>query len=84
MSLPNADPLSDSQTFRLSQQQAPYLLKTYVKPPPIFHKGEGCFIWDIENRRYLDFSAGIAVNALGHSDSQVARVIEQQVPHVKF
>ena len=55
------------------------MVKTYIKPPPVFHKGEGCYIWDIENRRYLDFSSGIAVNALGHCDTQVANVIDQQV-----
>lgn len=36
--------------------------------------GKGAYIWDTEGRRYLDFSAGIAVNALGHSDMGVANV----------
>ena len=42
-------------------------------------KGEGCYIWDIENRRYLDFTAGIAVNALGHCDPEMSKLISQQV-----
>ena len=42
-------------------------------------KGEGCHLWDIENRRYLDFSAGIAVNSLGHCDHEMAKLIGQQV-----
>ena len=41
-------------------------------------KGEGCYLWDIENRKYLDFTAGIAVNALGHCDPEMAKLIGQQ------
>ncbi len=43
-------------------------------------KGEGCYIWDAENRQYLDFTAGIAVNALGHCDPEMAKLLYQQVP----
>jgi acetylornithine aminotransferase len=42
-------------------------------------KGEGCYLWDVENRRFLDFTAGIAVNSLGHADAAIERVISQQV-----
>lgn len=42
-------------------------------------KGEGCYLWDVENRRYLDFTAGIAVNALGHCDPEMAKLMGQQV-----
>lgn len=55
------------------------MVPTYVRPPPMFEKGEGCYMWDIENRKYLDFTAGIAVNGLGHCDAGVAEVIAQQV-----
>ena len=55
------------------------MVPTYVRPPPMFEKGEGCYMWDVENRKYLDFTAGIAVNALGHCDAGVVEVIAQQV-----
>lgn len=42
-------------------------------------KGEGCYLWDMENRQYLDLTAGIAVNSLGHCDPQVARIVADQV-----
>ena len=42
-------------------------------------KGEGCYLWDIENRRYLDFTAGIAVNSLGHCDPEISKLLYQQV-----
>ncbi|KAJ9665610.1 acetylornithine aminotransferase [Coniosporium apollinis] len=54
------------------------MVPTYVRPPPMFHRGEGCYLWDIENRRYLDFTAGIAVNALGHGDPEMAKLLYQQ------
>lgn len=77
-SLRTPDPSSDSQTARLVDSYAPFMVPTYVRPPPVFHKGEGCYIWDIENRRYLDFTAGIAVNALGHCDAQMSRILYEQ------
>ena len=60
-----------------------YMVATYVRPPPMMVKGEGCYLWDIENRRYLDFTAGIAVNALGHCDPEMAKLMGQQVGHVQ-
>lgn len=55
------------------------MVATYTRPPPVFVHGEGSWIWDIENRKYLDFTAGIAVNALGHCDPEFARIIADQV-----
>jgi len=54
------------------------MVATYVRPPPMMVKGEGCYLWDVENRRYLDFTAGIAVNALGHCDQGMSKLIGQQ------
>ncbi|KAE8450825.1 acetylornithine aminotransferase [Mollisiaceae sp. DMI_Dod_QoI] len=77
-SLSNPDPATDSATAALVNEQAPYMVKTYVRPPPMFVKGEGCYLWDVENRKYLDLTAGIAVNALGHCDPEIAKIIAQQ------
>jgi acetylornithine aminotransferase len=44
----------------------------------VFVKGEGSYLWDLENRKYLDFTAGIAVNGLGHSDPALARLVADQ------
>ncbi|KAG9953034.1 hypothetical protein KCU85_g1713, partial [Aureobasidium melanogenum] len=77
-SLATPDPPSDSQTSRLVGQSTPYMVPTYVRPPPMFQKGEGCFLWDVENRQYLDFTSGIAVNALGHCDPEMSKLLAQQ------
>jgi acetylornithine aminotransferase len=36
-------------------------------------------MWDMENRKYLDFTAGIAVNGLGHCDPEMSKLLYQQV-----
>ena len=55
------------------------MVPTYVRPAPMMMKGQGCYLWDMENRRYLDFTAGIAVNSLGHCDPEIAKIIAEQV-----
>jgi acetylornithine aminotransferase len=51
-----------------------YLLPVYARPNVILSHGEGLWVWDTEGRKYLDFSAGIAVNALGHADEGMIQV----------
>lgn len=77
-SVPNPDPSSDSPTAAFLNQSAPYMVPTYVRPPPMFVQGDGCFLFDNENRQYLDFTAGIAVNSLGHNDPELNRLIAHQ------
>ncbi|KIX06379.1 uncharacterized protein Z518_04355 [Rhinocladiella mackenziei CBS 650.93] len=77
-SLPNPDPSSDSPTVTFLNQSAPYMVPTYVRPPPMMVQGEGCVLYDNENRKYLDFTAGIAVNSLGHADPEISRIIAHQ------
>ena len=36
-------------------------------PLTMLARGEGCWVWDVDGKRYLDFLAGIAVNSLGHA-----------------
>ncbi len=48
-----------------------YLANTYNRYPMVITKGEGCWVWDMTGRRYLDFLAGIAVCNLGHVHKDV-------------
>lgn len=77
-SLPTPDPPAGSQTARLTEKQLRYMVPTYVRPPPMFAKGQGCYLYDVENREYLDFTAGIAVNALGHCDPGMSDILATQ------
>ena len=51
-----------------------YVLPVYARPPVVLASGKGAYVWDVDGRQYLDFSAGIAVNALGHGDEGLVEV----------
>ncbi len=57
---------------------ARHQMSTYARPPVLFERGRGSWLWDQDERRYLDFTSGIAVNALGHCDPELVRVISDQ------
>ncbi len=56
-----------------------YLYPNYRQPPLVMSRGKGCEIWDEGGKRYLDLTAGIAVNALGHAHPAVVDAITRQV-----
>lgn len=78
-SFPNPDPSADSVTVAFINDRAPFMVPTYVRPAPTMLKGKGCYLWDMENHRYLDLTAGIAVNSLGHCDPEISKIISEQV-----
>ena len=55
-----------------------YLLQNYARYPLVLARGKGCWVYDLEGRRYLDMLAGIGVNALGHAHPRITKVIRQQ------
>jgi acetylornithine/N-succinyldiaminopimelate aminotransferase len=48
------------------------------RPPIVFTRGEGHYIWDSDNNKYLDFIQGWAVNCLGHCPPVLAQAIAAQ------
>jgi acetylornithine/N-succinyldiaminopimelate aminotransferase len=54
------------------------LMDITARPPTVFVRGEGSFLWDDNGRRYLDFIQGWAVNCLGHSPPIVAEALAEQ------
>jgi acetylornithine/N-succinyldiaminopimelate aminotransferase len=55
-----------------------YLLQTYARYPLVLARGKGCYLYDLEGRRYLDFLTGIGVNALGHAHPRIVKVVREQ------
>jgi predicted acetylornithine/succinylornithine family transaminase len=51
---------------------------TYKRYPLVLSRGEGCRVWDLEGKEYLDCVAGIAVCSLGHSHPKVVEAIRKQ------
>jgi acetylornithine/N-succinyldiaminopimelate aminotransferase len=54
------------------------LMEITARPPAVFVRGEGSFLWDDSGKRYLDFVQGWAVNCLGHSPPVVAEALTAQ------
>ncbi len=61
------------------EQEKQHLFLNYGRYPLIIVKGEGCYVFDPDGKRYLDFISGIGVNALGHAHSRVLKAICDQV-----
>ncbi len=55
-----------------------HLMNTYAPAPLELVRGEGVYVWDAEDNRYLDFVAGIAVANLGHCPPKVVGEIARQ------
>ena len=54
------------------------LMEITARPPLVFVRGEGSWLWDHVGKRYLDFVQGWAVNCLGHSPKLIADVLIEQ------
>ena len=55
------------------------MMGTFAPPLAMLERGEGAHVWDVEGNRYLDFLAGIAVNALGHAHPVLVDAVSRQV-----
>jgi predicted acetylornithine/succinylornithine family transaminase len=58
--------------------EASLLAGVFHYPRLILARGEGSWVWDVEGRRYLDFTAGLGVAALGHGRRDLALVLMEQ------
>lgn len=61
-----------------------YIMPTYIKTPLIFLKGKGSYLWDIHNRKYLDFFPGWGVGNLGHCHPRVMTAVRDQISKLIF
>jgi predicted acetylornithine/succinylornithine family transaminase len=66
---------SAQQTMDLVRE---YVLQNYARYPLVLARGKGCCVYDLEGHRYLDFIAGIGVNALGHAHPRIVAAIREQ------
>src|SRR5262245_58163229 len=55
-----------------------HLLPTFARVDLAFERGEGAWLTSTTGERYLDFTSGVAVNALGHAHPHVAQAIAEQ------
>src|ERR1700690_1694513 len=55
-----------------------YLLQNYARHPIVLHGSDGPYMGDVNRKRYLDFIAGIGVNALGQNHPRIVEAIREQ------
>ena len=63
----------------LHERYAVAMMKTLSPPLAVLVRGEGCYVWDENGTKYLDFLAGIAVNSLGHAHPDMVAAAQQQI-----
>jgi len=73
-----ARPASQPTAGAVAELERQYLLQNYGRYPLVLERGKGCWLYDIDKRRYLDLITGIGVNALGHAHPRIMRVIREQ------
>jgi predicted acetylornithine/succinylornithine family transaminase len=65
-------------TSQVKTDEKNYLLGNYARSSFVLDRGQGVELFDLENRRYLDFLCGIAVTPLGHAPESLNRVMLEQ------
>ena len=65
--------------FYQMEQAESHILHTYNRYPIVLDHGEGMYLYDTEGKKYLDFAAGIAVQALGYGNQEYADALKGQI-----
>ncbi len=58
---------------------SPHTMNTYARLPIAMARGQGCYLWDVNGKRYLDGLGGIAVNTLGHAHPKLVPALQDQL-----
>ncbi|MCK1299117.1 aspartate aminotransferase family protein [Bradyrhizobium sp. 24] len=62
----------------MTNSAAPHLLPVFARSDLGFERGEGCWLIATNGERYLDFTSGVAVNALGHAHPALVAALQEQ------
>jgi len=63
----------------LIEAASPHVMNTYGRVPIALERGQGCRVWDVNGKQYLDALGGIAVNTLGHNHPKLVPALQDQV-----
>ncbi|MBV7419951.1 MULTISPECIES: aspartate aminotransferase family protein [Comamonas] len=58
---------------------SPHVMNTYGRVPIALERGQGCRVWDVNGKEYLDGLGGIAVNTLGHNHPKLVPALQEQI-----
>jgi len=62
-----------------AQAASPHVMNTYGRLPIALSHGQGCRVWDVDGKSYLDALGGIAVNTLGHNHAKLVPALQDQI-----
>ena len=61
---------------------SPHVMNTYGRVPIALSHGQGCRVWDVNGKSYLDGLGGIAVNTLGHNHPKLVPALQDQIAKI--
>ena len=70
--------MTETTTEHDRDRYARVMMRTFGTPRAVLSHGAGARVWDVDGRAYLDFLAGIAVNALGHAHPAFVEAVSRQ------
>ena len=62
-----------------TEAASPHVMNTYGRVPIALSHGQGCRVWDVNGKQYLDALGGIAVNTLGHNHPKLVPALQDQL-----
>ena len=66
----------------LIEASSPHTMNTYGRVPIALSHGQGCRVWDVNGKQYLDGLGGIAVNTLGHNHPKLVPALQDQIAKI--
>jgi acetylornithine/N-succinyldiaminopimelate aminotransferase len=66
----------------LIEAASPHVMNTYGRLPIALSHGQGCRVWDVNGKSYLDGLGGIAVNTLGHNHPKLVPALQDQIAKI--
>jgi len=85
--MPPGETYSKKQIAALKRDALKYIIPHFAHnpiDPKIFVRGEGCYLWDIQGKRYMDTFASLLTTICGHHQPKVAAAIEEQAKKLEF
>ncbi len=69
-----------SNSERIIRRDKRVISPSYTRAnyPLVIDRGKGIYLWDVDGKRYMDFTSGIAVANVGHSNPEVVKAIREQ------
>ncbi len=76
--MPESPAIVRNQQVAIQQLFQQYVVPSYGRFELALSHGQGSWLWDVNGKRYLDLGGGIAVNALGHANPEIADTLAAQ------